>query len=128
VQEPGSFGWLLLKTTLLLVAICLLAYLVLRFLARRQLGRWGMRAGGPGRLAVVDRLALGPRASLQVVRAGSRVLLLGASEAGIQLLCELEPSDWGDGSGAPGGGFEALVARHAQAAAEPPPSPPEADT
>ncbi len=91
--ETGSgYGWLLLKSGLVLVAICLLAYLALRFVLPRYVK--GLGATVDGQLEVVERLAIAPRRSLLVVRAGSRHLLVGSSEAGLQPLGELDGADW----------------------------------
>lgn len=95
----GGYGWLLLRTLLALAAVLLLAWLVIRFGLRGLAeGRPGRR-GGVARLEVLERRGLGPRASLYAVRAGSRVFLVGSSEAGVRLLSELPASDWG-GEGA----------------------------
>jgi flagellar biosynthetic protein FliO len=73
---------------LVLIAICALAYVVLR---------WGLRrfqegvAPGPGSgMRVVHRMGLEPRRSLYVVEVGRRFFLVGTSETGLTLLSELD--------------------------------------
>ena len=85
---------MLFETVLLLAAVCLLAYVVIRFLHRRLYGPRGNGLAGHGRLEVVDRLVVGPRRSIQVVRAGSKVLLIGVSDNQISLIDELNSEDW----------------------------------
>ena len=93
LESTTDFGWLLVKTTLILIAVCLLSYLFIRFLARRMssLGR-----GSSTKLEVMDRLVLEHRRSIYVVRAGSRTVLLGAGESEVTLLCELDGEEWTD--------------------------------
>jgi flagellar biosynthetic protein FliO len=93
MEAAGGFGWALAKTALLLLVVCVLAYVVIRFGLTRLQGGAG-RAGG--RLAVLDRLSVEPRRSLQVVRVGEKVLLIGVGDGGIGLLCELDPGEWFD--------------------------------
>lgn len=86
---PSGYGLYLLQTLLALGAVCLLAWVGLRFLAKRVHG-----LGRRGRLVrVVEHLPLDQRRSLYVVEAGGRTLLLGASEAGVSLVAELGPAE-----------------------------------
>jgi flagellar biogenesis protein FliO len=98
LEEGSGFGWRLLETALLLLLVCVLAYLVIRFGLRRLQGQgWRARTGRrrrEARLEVLHRVAIEPKRSLQVVQAGSRVLLLGVTERAIHLLAELEPGEW----------------------------------
>jgi flagellar biogenesis protein FliO len=69
--------------------VCALAWFVLGALARRGIGV-GSRAASAPRLQVLERLSLGPRRQLYLVRAEGRVLLLGAGDTGAPaLLAEL---------------------------------------
>jgi flagellar biosynthetic protein FliO len=87
---PGGYGVALLQSLLALVAVCILAWVVLRWSAKAGLG-----LGGRGEhLEVVERLALDHRRSVVVVRVGKRLMLLGVGEnAAPTLLAELEPSE-----------------------------------
>lgn len=88
---PGGYGAALLQALLALAAVCLLAWVVLRWLARRGFG--GASTGG-GRIEVIERISLDARRSLYLVRVGERVWLLGAGEgAAPTALAELAPED-----------------------------------
>ncbi len=74
----GGYGLYLVQTLLALGAVCLLAWIVLRWGLKRVYGR-----GREGRLMrVVDRLPLEPRRALWVVEVAGRYLLLSTSEQG----------------------------------------------
>lgn len=80
----------LVQTLLALAAVCVLAWVVLRWASRRGLGIHG----GRGRVQVLERTPLEPRRALYLVRIGDRVLLLGAGEgASPTVLAELDPSE-----------------------------------
>jgi len=84
-------GYLLdmLRTLAALGGVCLLAWLCLRALSRRGIGI-GTAPGST--LRVVARLQLDAHNSLHVVRAGGRVLLIGAGRGVAPcLIAELEP-------------------------------------
>ncbi len=86
---PGGYGATLLQTLLALAAVCVLAWVVLRWGAQRGLGTGRLA----GRVRVVERIPLDPRRSLYVVKAGERVLLLGVGDgAAPSLLTELDAS------------------------------------
>lgn len=91
LESTTDFGWLLLETTLILVVVCVLAYLSIRLVARRA-GSLGRGAGS--QLEVLDRLVLEHRRSVYVVRAGSSTLLLGAGDSEVTLLCDLDSDEW----------------------------------
>ncbi|MBN1944065.1 MAG: flagellar biosynthetic protein FliO [Bradymonadales bacterium] len=96
MPPTGEFGWMLVRTTIILVVICLLAYLLIRFVLRRFLPAARAGEGRSGRLVPLDRLSLDPRRSLVVVKAGSKVLLIGLGDDRCDLLCELDPLEWAD--------------------------------
>ncbi|MDB4929326.1 MAG: hypothetical protein JWM10_1810 [Myxococcaceae bacterium] len=82
-----SLGAALAQTLIALGAVCALAWWLLRWAARRGVGR-----SPAGVIEVVDRVALDPRRSLLVVRVGPKVLLLGGSDGSLSLLSELDPA------------------------------------
>ena len=92
MPSTGGFGWKLLETATLLLAVCLIAYVAIRLLSRRRSLRG--QVGAMGRLEVLDHLSLEPKRSLWVVRAGSRVLLVGLGDAGPTTLAELVAEEW----------------------------------
>lgn len=88
----------LLKTALALGFVILVVKLTARVIQRRGASR-GAKAGARGRrgeqvrLQVLQRHALSKGASLVVVDAGARRLLLGVSQAGVHLVGELDAED-----------------------------------
>ncbi len=72
---PQGYGSALLQATIALAAVCLLAWLVLRFVARRGFG-----AATEGRLQVLERVPLDARRSLVLVQVGSRAFLVGTGD------------------------------------------------
>jgi len=84
---PSGYGLYLLQTILALAAVCLLAFVGLRFLASRSRG-----LGGRGKaIRVIERVALDQRRSLVLVEVAGRTLLLGVSDGGVSLVAELDP-------------------------------------
>lgn len=90
--EAGPGGWLALGLFFALAAAAVLA--------RRR------RRPAERRLEVVETVSLGPRRSLLLVRLGGREAVLGASEAGVQLLMSFEAAPGGERAPSP---FEALL-------------------
>ena len=86
---PGGYGVALVQSLLALVAVCILAWVVLRWSAKAGLG-----VGRGEHLEVVERMALDARRSVVVVRVGKRLLLLGVGEqAAPSLIAELDPEE-----------------------------------
>ncbi len=83
---PSGYGLYLLQTLLGLAAVCVLAYVLLRWAARRV---YGAREGS--RVRVIERTPLEPRRTLYLVEAAGRVLLIGSSEGQVTLLTEIDP-------------------------------------
>lgn len=83
----GAYGELLATSLLVLVGVCVLAFVVVR-VARRYLG--APRGAGAGMLDVVARVPLEPRRSLYVVEVAGKALLVGTSEMGLTVLSELD--------------------------------------
>ena len=81
-----NFFTMLLETLLALGLVCGLAYLVFRLL----LPRLSTIRSANSMVRVVDRVGLDPRKSLYVVEVAGRWLLIGASEAGVHLVSELD--------------------------------------
>jgi len=71
----------------LLVVLALLALLV--YAARALLGV--RPVAGDGELAVVRRIAVGPKQGVAVIRVGERVLLIAVGDGGVRTLAELPP-------------------------------------
>ena len=75
---PSGYGASLLQTLLALAAVCVLAWVVLKWSAGRG---FGIGARG-GRLRVLERVPLDPRRSVYLVQVDGRCLVLGAGESG----------------------------------------------
>jgi flagellar biosynthetic protein FliO len=106
---PGGYGVALLQTILALTAVCILAWVVLRWGAKR-----GLSFGGQGaRVRVIERVVLDARRSLYLVRVGDKVLLIGAGESGAPaVLAELSPDEVPElPAPSGGGGFAEVLKR-----------------
>jgi flagellar biogenesis protein FliO len=77
----------MLRTLAALAGVCLLAWVGLRALSRRGFG-----SAGNAPVRVIARVGLDAHSSLHVVRAGSRVLLIGVGRGvAPSLITELDP-------------------------------------
>ncbi len=86
-ELPSGYGIYLLQTLLALGAVCLLAFVVLKGLAKRT----SLGTGGGGRMRVLDRVALDQHHALVLVEVEGRFLIVGVGGAGgAQLVTELE--------------------------------------
>ena len=104
---PSGYAWALVQMGVTLLAVCLLAWLLLRW-ARR--GGFGV---GPAqrRMALLERLPLDPRRALHLVRVGDRVLVIGTGDGAPQLLIELAADEVPDPPPAPQPSFSEVLAR-----------------
>ncbi|WP_432541979.1 FliO/MopB family protein [Kineococcus sp. SYSU DK002] len=73
------------RTSISLVAVLGLLYLISRWLRRRQ----GAVAGGAD-FAVLAKQSLGAKAAVALVKVGDKALVVGVSDAGVNLLGETE--------------------------------------
>jgi len=84
----GGVLWPIARALLALIGVCMLAWVSLTWLSRR--GFIGAPLGT--RLQLIERMVLSPRRQLYLVRADSRVFLLGAADGGqVSLIAELDP-------------------------------------
>ena len=80
----------LLGILLVLLLVLAASWLVTRWAGQMgQGGRFSMTGSAPGRLRVLDRLAVGRDQSLLVVQVAKRYFLIGSSPSGPSLLAEL---------------------------------------
>ncbi|RVU45896.1 hypothetical protein EA187_09060 [Lujinxingia sediminis] len=86
-----AYGWLILRTLIVLAAVLALAYAALRLLAR-HLGQ--RQPAEPGRIEVLERQLIEPRRSLLVVRTAGEYWLLASTEQGIHPVGKLDPAPW----------------------------------
>jgi flagellar biosynthetic protein FliO len=85
--EVPSYGSLLLQTVLALILVCALAYVVLKY-GLKWLMRGRIRSARL--IDVVERVPLEGRRTLYVVRVGGQIYLVGATDASISLIAELD--------------------------------------
>lgn len=83
----ASLFVMLLQTIVALAFVCGLAYFIFRWLLPRLNV---VRAGG-GMVRVVERAGLDARNHLYVIEVAGRWLLVASSQAGVQLVSELDP-------------------------------------
>ena len=80
-----TLGWESLALSFLsLGVVCLLAYLALRFLAGRGIGR------ATGAVKVLARCPLEPRRSVYLIEAAGRCFLVGVGDGAMALLAEVD--------------------------------------
>ena len=101
----GSYGSYLAETFTTLVVVCALAFAVL----------WGARrlgvGGQLGAARLVGRLPLDARRAIYLVKVGPKVLVVGASEAGLTKLTEMDDKDLPPDPAAPKSPFAAIFQR-----------------
>jgi len=71
------------RTSISLVAVLGLLYLISRWLKRRQIG-----AVGASEFVVLSKQSLGAKAAVALVKVGDKALVVGVSDAGVNLLGE----------------------------------------
>lgn len=105
-QLPGGYGAALLQTLLALLAVCILAWVVLRWASRKGLG-----IGRGKRIRVLEKMPLDARRALHLVEVGGRVLLVGTGDAAAPtLLTEIDPQSLPETS-APAASFKDVLDR-----------------
>jgi len=87
VEAGASYGDLLVTSLLVLGAVCIAAFIAVRFFGRTLSAG---RVKGSHLLDVVARVPLEPRRSLYVVEVAGKTLLVGTSEMGLSVLSELD--------------------------------------
>ena len=83
----ASYGDLLITSLVVLAAVCVAAFVAVRFVGRFLATG---RVRGAHLLDVVARVPLEPRRSLYVVEVAGKTLLVGTSEMGLSVLTELD--------------------------------------
>jgi flagellar biogenesis protein FliO len=90
----GPEGWIGYTTLMLsLGAILIVAFVTVRCWLPRITGA---RNPLSRQIRVMARFALEPRKTLYVVGIGKQFILMACSEAGVQFLTRLAPSDWNE--------------------------------
>ncbi len=83
----ASYGDLLITSLVVLMAVCIGAFVVVKLVGRFLATG---RVRGAHLLDVVARMPLEPRRSLYVVEVAGKTLLVGTSEMGLSVLSELD--------------------------------------
>ncbi|MFA5519914.1 MAG: flagellar biosynthetic protein FliO [Spirochaetota bacterium] len=87
--EEESYGWLMLKTLLVLGLLAAGFYMFFRFIQQKS----GIQLSGQNVVQVLSVVSLGPGKTLHVVDMAGKVFLLGVSENNINLLTEIKDKD-----------------------------------
>ena len=86
IQRAYNMGGLSLFSTILtVVAVLLLAYWCSRLLAKQ-----GMKTSGTRNMKVLEHIQVGQDRMILLLKVGEHTYLVGASQAGISLLTEVE--------------------------------------
>lgn len=101
----GSYAGYIVQTTVTLLAVCALAFLVLYGARRLGVGR----PRGP--IELVGLLPLDARRAIYLVKVGRQVIVVGASEAGFTKLGEMPAEQMPAEDKAASDGFEGVLAR-----------------
>jgi flagellar biosynthetic protein FliO len=107
-SELPGMGSSLAVSFISLGLVCVLAYLVLRWLGRRGVGQ------PSGNIRVLGQCYLEPRRSIYLIEAAGRCFLLGAGDNSVNLLAELDRAAVGDVSSngeKAAGGFAELLSK-----------------
>lgn len=86
----ASYGDLLLTSLVVLMAVCIAAFVVVKLVGRFLATG---RVRGAHLLDVIARVPLEPRRSLYVVEVAGKTLLVGTSEMGLSVLTELDANE-----------------------------------
>lgn len=86
-DSSAGFFWMFVQTLIALALVCGLAYVLFRWVMPRL---QNVSGSGHSMVRVVDRVGLEARKSLIVIEVAGRWLLIASSEAGVQLISELD--------------------------------------
>ena len=87
----GSLWEDYVKTMVILIGICLLAFGALKFFRPRLFANTGSFSGA---IRILSRQTLEPRKNLYVVRAGNTTMLIATSGESVHFMTELEQTDF----------------------------------
>lgn len=82
-----TFLWMLVQTVLALAFVCGIAYLIFRVILPRLATNYGANS----MIRIVDRAGLEARKTLYVIEVAGKWLLVSTSEAGVQMISDLDP-------------------------------------
>jgi flagellar protein FliO/FliZ len=84
-----SYGWMIFKTIIILGALVGGFYYFFRFVSKRA----GVNVLGREAIQILSVVPIGPNKHLQVVDVAGRVLILGVSDGGINLITEIREKE-----------------------------------
>jgi flagellar biosynthetic protein FliO len=90
LKQDSDFGATLTKTFIYLIIICLLAFVVLRFIYQGRKNIGAPFISSNKMIRVIERQMLQPQKYLCLVEVAGRYLLLGVSEQQVTFLTEIE--------------------------------------
>lgn len=91
LPDELGYGWLLVRTLLVLGIVIAIVYLTLNVGLRRLMGVSGVSARRTALITVLERVPLDTKRALYVVRAPGACLLVGGTEASLSVLATLDP-------------------------------------
>lgn len=91
-QEDLDFGWMLVRTIIVLGVVIMLAWFSLNFGLRKLMGLKPM-VGGASVVQVLERVPLDSKHAMFVVQAAGEYLLIGGGEGNLQLISKLAKED-----------------------------------
>lgn len=93
-SDPGSLGWQLVKTLLMLGVVVGFIYLSLNYGLRKMMGLKSPTAGGKGSVVtLMERVPLEQKRTMYVIKAAGEYLLIGTSESGMNLISKLDTAE-----------------------------------
>lgn len=92
-RADESIGFTLFRTLIVLGLVVMMAYVSLNWGLRKMLGIKGPAGRGGAVVSVVERVSLGQRHSLFVVKAAGEYLLVGGTDASLGLISKLDTAE-----------------------------------
>lgn len=96
MESAGAvdFTWLFIKMLSLLIVVCVLALLILKYLVPKM--NTSARRLGGDMIRIMARRHLNPKAQLYIIGVGKKQFLVGATDTQIHYLTDLSGEDLGD--------------------------------
>ena len=88
-----GYGWVLLRTLVVLGMVLGLIYLTLNLGLRRLMGIKGVPGGRATVVTLLERVPLDQKRALFVVRAAGEYLLIGGGDGSLSLISKLDPAE-----------------------------------
>ncbi len=92
-NEDFGYGWVLLRTLVVLGIVLAVIYLTLNFGLRRLMGLKGLPSGHASVVTLLERVPLDQKRALFVVKAAGEYLLVGGADGGLSLIAKLDAAE-----------------------------------